>query len=96
VNSTQDTHAKWQQIAGKRALTARAAEELVGVELSKRGYEIVYLGPYHPIADFAVKGPSGKQFLVNAKGHAKPSDWAYANKPDHDNLYYVLVPLSTF
>jgi hypothetical protein len=94
VDSAQITRSKWQQIAAKRKITQKAAEELVASELSKRGYEVAYLGAYHPIADFAVMAPSGERFVVNAKGHAKPSDWAYGDKPDHDKLYYILVELT--
>jgi hypothetical protein len=94
VNTTLDTRLKWQQIAQKRAQTARTAEAFVASELTKRGYAIVYLGAYHPIADFAVTTPSGKRFHLNAKGHAKPADWAYGDKPDHHELYYVLVELT--
>jgi hypothetical protein len=86
---------KQLNIYEKRSQTARAAEALVAAELTARGYKAAFLGTHHPIADFKVAAPSGKQFLVNAKGHAKPSDWAYGDFPiDYDELYYVLVELT--
>jgi hypothetical protein len=80
----------------KSQQTARDAEALVGSQLRFRGYDLIFLGTHHPIADFIVLAPkSGRKFLVDSKGNSAPNSWAYPDKPETDDLFYVLVELWT-
>jgi hypothetical protein len=79
----------------KSQQTARAVESLVGSELCNRGYRIIFLGTHHPIAEFQVTAPSGREFLVDAKGNFAPNSWAYPDKIETPQLYYILVELWT-
>ncbi|MGP0094703.1 MAG: hypothetical protein ACLPKB_32840 [Xanthobacteraceae bacterium] len=53
------------------------------------------MGNSTPVADLMVGTPKGKQFWVDVKGLSSKSAWLVKPKEEHENLFYILVLLSS-
>jgi hypothetical protein len=73
--------------------TQWAAQFLAASELVRRGYVVSFtMGNHTPTADLMVGVPeSGLQFWVDVKGLSSNNAWLVKQKPDHLNLFYILV-----
>ena len=73
--------------------TQWAAQFLAASELVRRGYVVSFtMGNHTPTADLMVGVPdNGLQFWVDVKGLSSNNAWLIKQKPDHMNLFYILV-----
>jgi hypothetical protein len=77
----------------KQQRTQWAAQFLTASELVRRGYVVSFtMGNHTPTADLMVGVPeSGLQFWIDVKGLSSNNAWLIKRKPDHLNLFYILV-----
>lgn len=73
--------------------TQWAAQFLAAAELVRLGYVVSFtMGNHTPTADLMVGVPaSGEQFWVDVKGLSSNNAWLIKEKPNHLNLFYILV-----
>ena len=73
--------------------TQWAAQFAVASELCKRGYEVAFTsGHTTPVADLMVVSPETKEmFLVDVKGLYRKNPWLIKQKPQRQNLFYILA-----
>lgn len=72
--------------------TQWCAQFLVASELVRRGYVVSFtMGNHTPTADLMVGSTGGLQFCVDVKGLSSNNAWLIRPKPNHLNLFYVLV-----
>jgi hypothetical protein len=77
----------------KTQRTQWCAQFLAASELVRRGYVVSFtMGNHTPTADLMVGVPqTGLQFWVDVKGLASNNAWLIKPKPEHLNLFYILV-----
>jgi hypothetical protein len=77
----------------KAQRTQWAAQFLAASELVRRGYVVSFtMGNHTPTADLMVGIPNGgTQFWVDVKGLSSNNAWLITPKPQHENLFYILV-----
>lgn len=73
--------------------TQWAAQFLAASELVRRAYVVSFtMGNHTPTADLMVGVPeTGLQFWVDVKGLSSNNAWLIKQKPEHLNLFYILV-----
>ena len=73
--------------------TQWCAQFLAASELVRLGYVVSFtMGSHTPTADLMVGVPqTGLQFWVDVKGSSSNNAWLIKPKPDHLNLFYILI-----
>jgi hypothetical protein len=75
-----------------RNRTQWASQFLAASELVRRYYVVSFtMGNHTPTADLMVGTETGSQFWVDVKGLSSNNAWLISKKPEHLNLFYILV-----
>jgi hypothetical protein len=79
----------------KKYQTQWAAQFYAAAELTRRGYLVSLTFGNAPVVDLLVVSPNGKHFMVDVKGQSTKNFWLIQGREPDDDLFYILVYLST-